>query len=153
MSWCVFKHPANKNEFCAAILLASSSLVLLDLVEQATTHGPPEWMAIEHSPVQTSLVSAMSMYQVALLNPLFLPFNQKHEHHFICSLCPNKEWRVFQPGDQRQRESFSYNTQSVNGITGRQLFRTGRNAIMAIQCMELLYVALFAWILGKNVLY
>ncbi len=43
--------------------------------------------------------------------------------------------------------------QSVNRITGRQLFRTGRNAIMAIQCLELLYVALFAWILGKNVFY
>ncbi len=43
--------------------------------------------------------------------------------------------------------------QSVNGITGRHLFRTWRNAIMAIQCLELLYVALFACILGKNVLY
>ncbi len=44
-------------------------------------------------------------------------------------------------------------TQSINEITGQQLFRTGRNAITAIQCLELLYVALFAWILGKNVLY
>ncbi len=33
-------------------------------------------------------------------------------------------------------------SQSVNGITGRHLFRTCRNAIMAIQCLELLSVAL-----------
>ena len=39
-------------------------------------------------------------------------------------------------------------TQSVNRITCRHLFRTCRNAIMAIQCLELLYVAMFAWILG-----
>ena len=43
--------------------------------------------------------------------------------------------------------------QSVNGITGRHLFRTCRNAFMAIQCLELLYVTLFAWILGNNALH
>ena len=43
--------------------------------------------------------------------------------------------------------------QSVNEITGYHLFRTCQNAIVAIQCLELLYIALFAWILGKNVLY
>ncbi len=30
-------------------------------------------------------------------------------------------------------------SQSVNGITGRHLFRTCQNAIMAVQCLELLY--------------
>ena len=44
-----------------------------------------------------------------------------------------------------------HETPSVNGITCRHLFRTCRNAIMAIQCLELLCVASFAWILGKNV--
>ncbi len=43
--------------------------------------------------------------------------------------------------------------QSVNGITGRHLFCTCWNAVMAIQCLELLYVASFAWILDKNVLF
>ncbi len=37
-----------------------------------------------------------------------------------------------------------HETPSVNGITCRHLFRTCRNAIMAIQCLELLCVASFA---------
>ncbi len=44
-------------------------------------------------------------------------------------------------------------TREVARITGRHLFHTCRNAIMAIQCLELLYITLFAWILGNNVLY
>ncbi len=35
----------------------------------------------------------------------------------------------------------SFIPQSVNGITCRHLFHTCRNAIMAIKCLELLYVA------------
>ncbi len=41
-------------------------------------------------------------------------------------------------------------SQFVDGITGRHLFCTCRNAIMAIHCLELLYVASFAWIFGKK---
>ena len=41
-------------------------------------------------------------------------------------------------------EIWHHVSQSGNGITGRHLFRTCRNATMAIQCLELLYVALIA---------
>ncbi len=38
---------------------------------------------------------------------------------------------------------------ALNSQSHQNLFRNCQNAIMAIQSLELQYVALFAWILGK----